>query len=142
MPVFAFNRLVEVFGSLKGKKVAFLGVSYRGDVGDTRYTPVETLVIKVREAQSEILLHDPYVSFWQEQGCTVESNIDNIFNASPDIIIISTGHKDYKKDEILQKIMVMDSIKIFDTIGLLSEDQISALQKKHTVSILGRGDIN
>ena len=142
MPIFAFNRLVEVYGSLKGKKVAFLGVSYRGDVGDTRYTPVETLVTKVREAQSEILLHDPYVSFWQEQGCYIESNIDNIFNMSPDIIIISTGHKYYKKDEILQKIMAMNSIKIFDTIGLLSEDQILALQKKHTVSVLGRGDVN
>lgn len=142
MPIFAFNRLVEVFGNLEGKKVAFLGVSYRGDVGDTRYTPVETLVKKVRESKSEILLHDPYVSFWQEQGCHIEPNIDNIFNLSPDIIIISTGHKDYKKDEILQKIMAMDSIKIFDTIGLLSEDQILVLQKKHTVSVLGRGDIN
>jgi nucleotide sugar dehydrogenase len=142
MPIFAFNRLVEVFGSLEGKKVAFLGVSYRGDVGDTRYTPVETLVTKVRESKSEILLHDPYVSFWQEQECYIESNIDIIFNSSPDIIIISTGHKDYKKDEILHKIIAMDSIKIFDTIGLLSEDQIFALQKKHTVSVLGRGDIN
>ena len=111
-------------------------------MGDTRYTPVETLVTKVREAQSEILLHDPYVSFWQEQGCYIESNIDNIFNMSPDIIIISTGHKYYKQDEILQKIMAMNSIKIFDTIGLLSEDQILALQKKHTVSVLGRGDVN
>lgn len=142
MPIFAFNRLVEVFGSLKGKKVAFLGVSYRGDVGDTRYTPVETLVKKVREAQSDILLHDPYVSFWQEQKCRIESNIDNILSSSPDIIIISTGHKEYKQQETLQKIMAMNPIKIYDTIGLLSEEQILVLQGKHSVSVLGRGDIN
>jgi nucleotide sugar dehydrogenase len=142
MPIFAFNRLVEVFGSLKGKKVAFLGVSYRGDVGDTRYTPVETLVKKVREAKSDILLHDPYVSFWQEQKCRIESNIDNILSSSPDIIIISTGHKEYKQQETLQKIMAMNPIKIYDTVGLLSEEQILVLQGKHSVSILGRGDIN
>ena len=142
MPIFAFNRLVEVFGNLKGKKVAFLGVSYRGDVGDTRYTPVETLMLKVREAQASIMLHDPYISFWQEQECYVESNIDNIFNYSPEILIISTGHKEYKNHETLQKIMAMNPIKIFDTIGLFSEDQISVLQGKHSVSILGRGDVN
>ena len=68
MPIFAFNRLVEVFGNLKGKKVAFLGVSYRGDVGDTRYTPVETLMLKVREAQASIMLHDPYISFGKSKN--------------------------------------------------------------------------
>ena len=31
MPVFAYQRLLQVFGSVKGKKVAFFGVSYRGD---------------------------------------------------------------------------------------------------------------
>ena len=38
--------------------------------------------------------------------------------------------------------MAMNPIKIFDTIGLFSEDQISVLQGKHSVSILGRGDVN
>ena len=32
MPIFAYNRLLEVFGSLENKKLVFLGVSYRGDV--------------------------------------------------------------------------------------------------------------
>ena len=55
MPIFAYNRLVKVFGDVSDKKVTFLGVSYRGDVGDTRYTPVEPLVEMVRETGAEIL---------------------------------------------------------------------------------------
>ena len=37
IPVFAYRRLKKVFGSLKNLDVVFLGVSYRGDVGDTRF---------------------------------------------------------------------------------------------------------
>ena len=32
-------------------------------------------------------------------------------------------------------------IFIFDTVGVLNKEQISFLSKKHTVSVLGRGDL-
>ena len=32
MPIYAFERLRALFGNLSGKKIAVLGVSYRGDV--------------------------------------------------------------------------------------------------------------
>lgn len=141
MPVFAFERLVQVFGDLVEKKVAFLGVSYRGDVGDTRYSPVETLVNMVRKAGSKITLHDPYVSYWEEQRCNVQSELSTVLNSKPDLIIISTGHNIYKKQITIEKLMAIPPSKIFDTIGLFDKNQIATLQTRHYVSILGRGDI-
>ena len=61
MPRFAFERLVKVYGDLLNKKVVFLGVSYRGDVGDTRFTPVEPLLKMIKDAGAQIILHDPFV---------------------------------------------------------------------------------
>ena len=141
MPIYAYDRLLQVFGSLENKKLAFLGVSYRGDVGDTRYTPVETLVLKVQESNAQVYLHDPFISFWQELECKVYTNIDDVLDRDPDIIIISTGHSAYRENSTLKKIMKLNSTKIFDTIGLFSSEQINQLEKKHTVSVLGRGDI-
>ena len=43
MPRYAYERLNKVYGSMKDKNVLFLGISYRGDVGDTRFSPVEPL---------------------------------------------------------------------------------------------------
>lgn len=141
MPIFAFSRLIQEFGNLKDKKVTFLGVSYRGDVGDTRFTPVETLVNKVIEAGAAIKLHDPFVSFWEERKCQIESNIQNVLDSKPDLVIISTGHSEYKSSEVVLKLLEMEQTYIYDTIGLLNNEQISLLQEKHEISVLGRGDL-
>ena len=141
MPGFAFERLIKVFGDISELKIAFLGVSYRGDVGDTRFTPVEKLVRLVEDAGANTVLHDPYVSYWQEMDRGVESCLDKVLSLDVDVIIISAGHSEYKSSKTIVKLLERGSIKIYDTIGLLSNEQISLLQEKHLVSVLGRGDL-
>jgi UDP-N-acetyl-D-glucosamine dehydrogenase len=142
MPVFAFNRLVDVFGNLENKKITFLGVSYRGDVGDTRFTPVEKLLDMVKKSGAEIILHDPFVTYWVEKNCNIESSLSSALESNPDLIILSTGHSEYKKHSTIEELMAIAPTKIYDTIGLFSQDQLSRLQEKHQVSVLGRGDLN
>jgi nucleotide sugar dehydrogenase len=47
-------------------KVALLGVSYREDVGDTRYSGSELIVRKLTEMGGDVVAHDPYVKHWWE----------------------------------------------------------------------------
>ena len=47
-------------------KIAVLGVSYREDVGDTRYSGSEILVRKLTEMGADVFVHDPYVKHWWE----------------------------------------------------------------------------
>ena len=141
MPIFAYNRLVKVFGDVSDKKVTFLGVSYRGDVGDTRYTPVEPLVEMVRETGAEIILHDPFVSYWEEQKCFVESDLNSVLDSTTDLIVLSAGHSQYKLKSTIDKLMALKSTLIYDTIGLFDKEQLLILQSKHKVSVLGRGDL-
>mgnify|MGYP002060942962 FL=1 len=141
MPKYAFERLVQVFGKLRNKRITFLGVSYRGDVGDTRFSPVELMVKMAKNAGSQIKLHDPFVSFWQERNCAVEPELKKVLEFSSDIIIISSGHSEYKSGTTIGLLMSINPLKIFDTIGLFDEDQLSVLRSRHQVSVLGRGDI-
>jgi nucleotide sugar dehydrogenase len=141
MPKFAFNRLVQVFGDVSDKRVTFLGVSYRGDVGDTRFTPVEPIVEMVRDTGAEIVLHDPFVSYWEEQKCYVESNLNTVLDSATDIIVVSSGHSQYKLQSTIDKLMTLNPVLIFDTIGLFNKEQLLILQSKHKVSVLGRGDL-
>ena len=97
--------------------------------------------MKVKESKTQVYLHDPFISFWQELEYQVDSNIYDVLDKDPDIIIISSGHSMYKEDSTLEKIMKLNPTKIFDTIGLFSSEQIKQLEKKHTISVLGRGDI-
>jgi UDP-N-acetyl-D-glucosamine dehydrogenase len=141
MPKFAFDRLVKVFGDVSDKMVTFLGVSYRGDVGDTRFTPVEPLVEMVLEAGAEIVLHDPFVSYWEERECGVESDLNAVLDSTSDLIIISAGHSQYKQESTIDKLMTLKPALIYDTIGLFDKAQLLILQNKHKVSVLGRGDL-
>jgi nucleotide sugar dehydrogenase len=47
-------------------RIAVLGVSYREDVGDTRYSGSEILVRKLTEMGADVVVHDPYVKHWWE----------------------------------------------------------------------------
>lgn len=141
MPMFAYQRLKNVFGNLNNLKVAFFGVSYRGDVGDTRYTPVKVLFDLVKKEGANIFLHDPYISFWEEQEIEVNSSIEDMLSNEPDIIIISTGHKIYSSESMLQKLDKLNKkTKIFDTVGAFNKQQLIKLSKNHQISVLGRGD--
>ncbi len=141
MPKFAYRRMIEVFGNFEDKNILFLGISYRGDVGDTRFTPVSSLYDYVKAVTKNISLHDPYLNFWEEQNAEVDQDIDTVLSNAQDLIIISTGHSLYGKDETIDKLMKIQSTNIYDTIGIFNNDQIAKLSQKHNLSVLGRGDI-
>jgi UDP-N-acetyl-D-glucosamine dehydrogenase len=141
MPRFAFdffknNYLYEI----SGKNVVFLGVSYRGDVGDTRFSPVEKIYDLFIKENAIVHLHDPIVSFWEEKKISVGKSIEELFKNEVDIIVIATGHSFYKTDQLLSLLLKKDKLTIFDTIGLLTKEQIHLLKKKHELFVLGRGD--
>ena len=140
MPIFAYKRLIEVFGEIQQKSVAFLGVSYRGDVGDTHFTPVQPLFRLVKSKAKKVTLHDPYVVYWEED-CKVENNLSSVLADNPQLVILSAGHTNYKTNSTLGMLLDIPSAMIFDTIGIFDEQQISILKTKHQVSVLGRGDI-
>lgn len=142
MPFFAFNRMVQVFGDLKLKKITFLGVSYRGDVGDTRFSPVELLFKMVQSTGATTFLHDPFVSYWEERKCEVNTDLNFVLGSRADLIVVSAGHTQYRLESTINTLMTLPPTSIYDTVGLFDNNQLLLLNSKHNVSVLGRGDIN
>lgn len=143
MPVYAFDFLQTQFnGSLHGKKVLLLGVSYLNDVGDTRYTPVEGFYDELAAAGCEIVLHDPHVKYWEEKDIWVNQNLAELLEAAYDVIVITTGHKDYRNNEsLISQVKAKPACFVYDTIGVLTNEEIKSLSEKHKVKVIGRGDL-
>lgn len=143
MPLYAFEYLQSQYnGTLNGKSVLLLGVSYLNDVGDTRYTPVEGFYDQLEIEGCNISLHDPHVLYWEEKDTWVNQNLDELLEKKYDIIAITTGHKEYRNNSsLLEKILELPSAFVYDTIGVLSNDEITRLGNKHTVRVIGRGDL-
>jgi nucleotide sugar dehydrogenase len=142
MPRYAAEFLERQYtGGIEGKNVLLLGVSYRGDVGDTRFSPVEPFYRCLLQAGAHVSAHDPYVASWPETGMRPFIDISDAFNEQPDIVVITTGHRLYQEETTIDLLLSCDSLWVYDTIGLLSAVQIKKLQEKHTVIVLGRGDL-
>lgn len=143
MPLYAYEYLQSQYdGSLKGKKVLLLGVSYLNDVGDTRYTPVEGFYDHLEIEGAEIHLHDPHVLYWEEKDLWINQNLDELLQEKYDLIVITTGHKDYRNNpELMLKLLDRPSSFIYDTIGVFNNEDIKTLAEKHIVKVIGRGDL-
>jgi UDP-N-acetyl-D-glucosamine dehydrogenase len=143
MPHYAFDFMKKAFAleSIINKKILLLGVSYRSDVGDTRYSPVEPFYLSCVNNKAIVETHDPYVQHWEEININVSQDLDEKLNMSWDIIIFSAAHNEYKTPKVISKISKMSNVKVLDTLGILKQKDIEEINKNNKVKVLGRGDI-
>ena len=65
------------------------------------------------------------------------------FNNSLDLVIFSTAHSEYvNSQKLLELFHQQNNLFILDAVGVLSENEIKFLSKKHKVRVVGRGDIS
>ena len=141
MPVFAYDFLQQCFGDLAGVRVLLLGVSYRGEVGDTRSSPVDLFYDCLVDAGAEVVLHDPYVTHWPEKSLDVHQSLQHALAERPAVVAVSTGHAVYSQAATIELLMEREALFVYDTIGVYSAEQIVRMRRHHVVKVLGRGDL-
>jgi len=147
-------------------KIVLLGVSYREDVGDTRYSGSEIIVRKLTEMGAEIAVHDPYVKHWWElekqdtypapdhsmkqffrnQDRLDETRVHADLSAAlkfADAVIFAVRHKAYldlDPDDVVK--MTGRPVAIVDCFGLLDDKKIRRyFELGCEVKGLGRGHV-
>ncbi len=147
--------------------ITILGVSYREDVGDTRYSGSEILVRKLTEMGADIRAHDPYVEHWWEvekqdsypatgqslsrffrnqqelDGFTMTRELpDALRNA--EAVVFAVRHDSYLSllpEDVLD--MAGGPFAVVDCFGILSDQQIERyFELGCEVKALGRGHVN
>lgn len=84
MPQFFVKIAEERIGGLRGKKVLVIGVSYKPNVADVRETPVEALVLGLREEGAQVFWHDDLVMEWNgEKSTPLDQGYDLAILATP-----------------------------------------------------------
>jgi UDP-N-acetyl-D-glucosamine dehydrogenase len=82
--------LNEVAKPIKGSRIAVLGVSYKGGVGDTRESPALRIMDELASRGGELAYHDPYVAVLPELGLRSLSLEDAVTGA--DAVVLVTAH--------------------------------------------------
>jgi len=147
-------------------KVAVLGVSYREDVGDTRYSGSEIIVRKLTEMGADVVVHDPYVKHWWEMekqatypapdhslarffrnqetlaDLHMMKDLDETLK-SADAMVIAVRHQSYLSldpDEMVK--MAGKPMAVIDCFGILNDDTIRRyFELGCEVKGLGRGHV-
>ncbi len=107
MPKYVVSRVAaDNGGSLKGKKVQVIGISYKPNVADTRESPAELVIEELGRIGADVTWHDDVVGTWHGQQSSALGGSE--------IAIVVTLHDVVEKNAVLAS-----APYVFDTTGKL-----------------------
>lgn len=140
-PSYTFRQAEDIFGDMKGKKIALLGVAYRFNSEDTRNSPTLMLANWLHNKGIQYKMHDPYVKkddqnlmrFKQEPHFT--GNLEDALKDA-DYVFMCTAHKSYIDQ--FEKIVSYKGINgVMDACNIYSAKQFKS--NKIQYAGIGRG---
>ena len=107
MPAYVVKRVIAgAGGSVKGRSVVVVGVSYKANVADTRETPAASIIDLLREAGATVTWHDPLVGSWRGESSAA-------FGAC-DVSVVVTKH------DVVSVADTKKSSYVFDCTGSIT----------------------
>ena len=130
MPMFCFDFVSNILKhhDKETTSIGLLGVAYGPGVGDTRFSPVEDFYNRLSAHFDNIKCQDPYVPLWAELNLEIETSLEAFLANSFDILIVTTGHRDYLHNDAIYELIGRSSKEmiIIDTVGLLDLHKLPA----------------
>jgi UDP-N-acetyl-D-mannosaminuronate dehydrogenase len=140
MPSYCVRQAIKLldFADLAKSTITILGLAFRGDVSDTRFSPTYSIIKELqRFGVKEIRVHDPLVSSdpnLSNQGNVVLTSDLKKAVRNSNLIILATDHQEYKK---LDKTF-FQNIPVYDGRGILDKN----LAKEIKLLTIGQGKNN
>jgi UDP-N-acetyl-D-glucosamine dehydrogenase len=77
MPAYVMQRVIAGNGgSIKGKQIVVVGVSYKSNIADVRETPAAAVIDLLRQQGATVTWHDDLVSTWRgEKSAPIQGDI-------------------------------------------------------------------
>lgn len=138
MPLVSLDKIDQLLGNdLTDKKLLILGVSYRQDVGDTRYSPTEIFVREAVKRGANVTCQDPLVEHWNEMDMDIQHDIPAF--TGYDAIVFTVQHGQYADIDFRTK-AISDGTLIFDANNVLNKKQLDDIKKSGVrLASIGRG---
>jgi nucleotide sugar dehydrogenase len=138
-PLASLDRLQTMMGGdLADRRILLLGISYRQDVGDTRYSPSETFVRSARARGADVLAYDPLVRHWDELACDTPESLPA--SDGFDAVVFAVPHDEFRSLD-LRAWLGDNRPTLLDAFGVLTPDQRNvAVAQGCVVAATGRGD--
>ena len=128
MPAYTVDLLESVLARLdvgiSGARVLLMGVTYRGDVNETRFSPAVDMINELKVRGAEVFAYDPVLGGGVERFGAIPSDLNSI--DSIDGILIASDHAEFKTVDwdrigrLMRHKVVVDGRNILDPEELRS----------------------
>ncbi len=81
--------------TIKGSKIAILGVTYKPNVKDVQISPIERICTTLKQMGAQITIYDPMFKNEEVFGYKVESSVEDAAKGA-DCIVIGTAHREFQ----------------------------------------------
>lgn len=132
-PTRVFGLIAEMTADVPGPKVAVLGVSYKGNVDDTRESPARVVIRLLEERGYAVAAHDPYVEEFEHGLVGIEEAL-----RGADCAVVMTDHDCYRHLDPAALGGLMRNKRILDTRRVL--DAPAWRSAGFWVRVLGSGE--
>lgn len=133
MPYRQFMRIKSILGSLKGKKITFLGMSFKPDIDDYRESPILKIIDMIEEVEGiKISIYDPHIKEYRHIVKTPEEAFKD-----SNLVCLAVQHSEFKELDYDKLFELTAEKRLFDMRNYLNhlEKEISGLE----YHLLGRG---
>ncbi|MEW6566646.1 MAG: nucleotide sugar dehydrogenase [Chloroflexota bacterium] len=94
-PAHAVGLVERALGTLRGRKVAALGLAYKADVDDLRGSPAIEVVRLLAETGAEVRTFEPLVPEATVPGCAAAASLDAALDAA-DAVVLLVDHRPFR----------------------------------------------
>jgi len=106
MPYYCVERieraLNDVAKPVRGSKIALLGVSYKGGVGDIRESPALRIIEMLGQLGAVLSYHDSYVPELPGHGLR-STSLEDLLDSGPDAVVLVTAHPDVDYGAVVER---------------------------------------
>lgn len=95
-PRFVLEKVKQTLGSLKGKKIAALGLAYKPDVDDLRESPAAEVVHLLQEEGAQVKAWEPFKPDANLNGIPMATSLESAIKDA-DAVILLVKHTEFTK---------------------------------------------
>lgn len=135
MPIYTFNLIKESLKQhgkkIEDSKVAVLGISFKSNTGDCRFTPTKYTIELLEKSKCKLSVYDPLVNENDAKTVTNISMSNSIEECvkNADCIAFFTGHEEFRKFPIdKMKKLANEKCSIIDGRNIFSKEEISKIK--------------
>jgi UDPglucose 6-dehydrogenase len=119
---------VGVDGSLVGRRIAVLGLSFKANTNDVRHSPALALARRLREAGAIVSAYDPRASDRARVADPLLSVADEPLDAlrGADAVLVATEWPDFRRIDWHEAARAMRGTLVFDTRAIVDAEAVRA----------------